>query len=370
MPKAEFRSRRSDDRSRTKRLTLVPGLASMLADVPRDRLTSLARVWDVPDPENPGTADALYHRMTDPEAIDAVQTPLGEYARLVFRRLAKRSGPTRRSTLAEIVPFADDVVDDILLNLGNVGLVWPIQPPGRVGEVAEVWWFVPSDLARASRTNRPRDRATPQPAGHETAGSRVLPSHEAGLTPLESAPVEATPFAATSVLDRVLAGEAILGIMSDLDAERVRDVVHLGLALGVLEAHGRNVTPGDRSAAWVALDGPGRIRALTRIWSVDEADSWAVPAVIRRAVIAVLQSCEPGTWYDANEVARLVAVQTGLALARALENAQRSRAGINRSTVDRALVALGVIGTISIALDERDRPTALRLTDAGTVAIR
>ncbi|HLZ08038.1 MAG TPA: hypothetical protein VKT80_05575, partial [Chloroflexota bacterium] len=321
--------------------------------------------------ENPGTAAALYHRMTDADAIAVVQSSLRDDARLLFRRLATRSGPTRRSTLAEIIPFAEEVVDDILRELRDVGLVWPIQPPGNVEELAEVWWFVPRDVARVMRSVRKSNGATSRAMVEPIAGSRPLSSATTGLTPLEGNAFQAAPIAvATSILDRVLSGEAILAIMSDLDAERVRDVVHLGVALGVLTNRDRSVAPGVRSARWLALGEPERVRALTRIWSVDETDLVAVTAVIRRAILTVLRTGKPGFWYGANELARLAAAQTGIAPAPALSGAGRPHAGINRLLVDRAIVALGVLGTIAVALDARDRPTALRLTEAGEAAIR
>jgi hypothetical protein len=120
----------------------------------------------------------------------------------------------------------------------------------------------------------------------------------------------------------------------------------------------------------LALAESAQIRALTRLWTVDESDFRVAPAVIRRGILAVLRSVHPGKWYDANDVARLAVVETGTSLTPVQATPESTNSRIDRSTVDRALVELGVIGTISLALDDRGRPTALRLTDAGVEGIR
>jgi hypothetical protein len=371
MPIVEDRSSRTGKRSRTRRLTTVPGLASLLADVSRERFLALARVWSVPAPDSPGTAAVLYRSMTTYAAIDGVQARLGDPARLVFGRLAARSGPVRQSTVAKLVPFADDELEVILAQLREAGLIWTIQPPGQTDGIPEIWWVVPRDIARSSRAV---PRPTPQPRDRELRESSVVPSHEGDLVPLASDPPRIARLeVATRIIDRVLAGEALLAIMSEANPERVRDAAHLGVAMGVLEVNGRVFTPGLRSIAWMSLAEPERIRALTRMWSVDETGPNVVPVVVRRGVLAALRTAEPGRWYDANAVARLAALPISPSPSGSVPSSggdDRNRVTIDRASVDRAVVALAVIGANSVVLDRRERPTAVRLTDAGFQAIR
>jgi hypothetical protein len=191
--------------------------------------------------------------------------------------------------------------------------------------------------------------------------------------PVQSESIRAAPvISASRILDRILAGDSLLTIMSESNAETVREVAHLGIALGVLEAHGRTMTRGPRAAAWSNLDEPGRVRALTRIWSVDDSDAKAVSALVRRGILTALRLAEPERWYDANSVARLAVVQVAATQPRPSPSgsSDQSRSAIDRAAVDRAILALAVIGTIAIAIDRRKRPTAIQLTEAGNLAIR
>ena len=202
----------------------------------------------------------------------------------------------------------------------------------------------------------------------------MLPSHEPGLTLLATElGCVASHSIAIKIIDRVLAGEELLAIMSDMNATRVRDVVHLAVEMEILRANGRQMTPGNRSDAWTKLTEAERVRALTRMWIVDDTGHAPVPGTVRHGVVTALRGAEPGRRYDANSVARLAAIPVSnheSVPERHAAGAEAPRPTIERTTIDRAFIALSVIGTVSVTLDQRGRPTAIGLDEAGLNAIR
>lgn len=373
MPKVEDRFRPGKG-ARPKRLTSIPGLASLLADAPRERLVQLAGIWALASSVGPGLAAALYHQMTNREAIDVVLRGLGEATRLALTSLVARSGPTRRSTVARLVPFAEGDLDAILARLEETGLTWRLQSLRQTNEFLEVWWIVPRDISRVLRAGSSGTAATRPPSDQPSRELAMVPSHGHVLTTLVSEPYAIEPIeSAAGIIDRVLAGETLLAIMSEAHPERVRDAAHLGIAMGVLEAQGRVVLPGPRSGAWRILVEPERIRALTRMWAVDDTGSKSVPAPVRRGVISALLTGDAGRWYDANSLARLTAGLVASVRPVATSLPDRGPVGsltIDRASVDRAIISLAVVGAISITLDRRERPTSFCLSPAGFQAIR
>ena len=173
------------------------------------------------------------------------------------------------------------------------------------------------------------------------------------------------------ILDRLLAGDLLMTIMSDTVAERARDVARLGIALEILEAHGRDHRPGPRAVTWSSLGDAEQIRILTRIWSVDETVARAVPLPVRRGVVSALRLIESGRWYHTNDIARAAASLVSKAAGRPIGTVPATEPGesVDRPSIDRSLIALAVIGVVEISIDERGRPAALRLTEAGDNAV-
>src|SRR6185437_3499684 len=83
---------------------------------------------------------------------------------------------------------------------------------------------------------------------------------------------------------------------------------HCGVALGVWSETGE---PGPRSAAWRDLDDAGRVRALARLWLVDDAAPATLPEPVRQAIWNTLGALEREKWYNLGEVARRIAWEAG-----------------------------------------------------------
>jgi hypothetical protein len=335
-----------------------PGLARLLADASEERRAALAAAWAVP-PEGGSLAARLYHQMTDPDRLRAALDALEDNARLAFRFLAGAPRPRTVRELARVLPFDESALEALLVGMAGRGLAWRRESTGTEREAAEPQWLVPRDLAQASRTRQTRISVSrpPRPSGDALA-----------LAPLARAPATVQPggTAATLVGEWLPIAEGPKALASY--------VKHAEAALGVWEERDGARTPGPRYAAWVALPEVERVRALARLWLVDDAGTAPLAPEVRQAVRSALLTLEPGSWYDFDQVARLVARRAAELVPDGATRIGSSPAGAGRATfgrrdLERAIEVLSWIGVVALGGDQAGRPVAVSLTPRGLTAL-
>lgn len=316
----------------------VPSLARLLAELPADRLRALARVWGA---EEAGGSAAVYRRMTLSEAARAARDALDAREQLVFDtvRIARTID---RADLRRKLPFADDELDQLLANLEELGFIWPRMVRDADRSARRVW-IVPSDLVSALA------RPAPRPADRPTVAAPPSPN------PLEQEP---TPVRGFGQVPRLVASPRAEAPAGTTAASAPADYArHTGVALGVWSETGQ---PGPRYAAWRDLDEAGRVRALARLWLVDDAAPAALPEAVRQAFWETMRALDSEKWYNLGEVARRIAWEAG-----------RTGAGrgFGRDQLQSAVVTLAWLGVVRFAVDDRGRPIALSITAWGAEAL-
>src|SRR5581483_8502783 len=222
------------------------------------------------------------------------------------------------------------------------GLAWRCVPDARGRARADREWLVPVELRDAPRSNQP------------SSSVRSLPKSVPGAPP--AAPE-------LRVIDRlpgaIRPGPSLPRIVRDLDqfrkdrsdearpprADLLGFAEHCGVALGVWIQEKRVLRPGPRATAWQQLTTAERVRALARLWLVDDRSPRHVPTHLRRALWQVLRVFDENTWYDVNSLARRVAWQVAFAGTRRSDGPQpirdfRRRGSMTRRDLETAIEVL------------------------------
>jgi hypothetical protein len=177
---------------------VIPGLARLLADAPREKRLALARRWGLGDAVGSGQ---LYRRMTENAAVQAAVAGLDRRARLVFDRLGTAAAPRDRDRLLQSLPLSEDALDTALASLEALGLAWRLRAPGEAARAAGPGWLVPRDVIGALSPVR-RQTSAPGSATHETTENR-----RPDLPPLDRRP------------ETVLASGDLLTLLSEADRQ-------------------------------------------------------------------------------------------------------------------------------------------------------
>lgn len=341
-------------------------LARLLQDLPRDQLTALAHAWGIADFGAQSTTAAVYREMVNPESRERVVRGLPEAARLVFSELAAARRALAAAELLRFLPFSEEGIGESLAALERWGLVWRQLHPGRE-HAASPRWFVPFDIA-----------ALPPRARHATKAAAVSENPpRPGAPSLRESPPDPSSIRPSGAASRAISAlvdgrRESLPPHPDVGPDVLAFAAHCATALGIAKRDGSRWTPGPRAAAWHDLDSVGRIRALARLWLIDERAPDRVPGRVRRALWQTLRGVEANRWYDLDTLARRVAWLA--AAARPTSEDQPAelaapRHSVARRDLDRAISTLAWIGVIAVAARARGRPAALRLTDTGQAAL-
>ena len=148
---------------------------------------------------------------------------------------------------------------------------------------------------------------------------------------------------------------------------------HCALSLGVIAARGRQFEAGSRAEAWGKLATADKVRALARLWRVDDIVSGGVPVEIRQCLAETLGSFTPLVWFDVDDVSRAVAVARG-ELATIVSGAESEPSTgrlttISRRDVERGLISLTWLGVAEVSVDARERPVAVCVSEVGQRAL-
>jgi|GEM_PF-6530427 len=315
----------------------VPSLARLLSDLPPDRLKHVLMAWG--GDESGGSA-ALYRRMTTSEVARVVRDGLCAEDRLLFDTLlASRSAD--RQELGRRLPFGDDELLDRLARLEGQGLIWRLSSARESGE--RTGWFVATDLANAL-ARRP-----------SSGQFGMTPPTPPAPVPLASEPAPAARFG------QVL---AIIGSAAGSEGPAPYPAVvqnyarHSAVSLGVWTEDAR---PGHRYEAWRRLADGLRVRALARLWFVDDEGPVSIPETIRHALWDTAATLIDQRWYSLDEVARVVAWEIG--------RTGSSTRVVAREQLEAAVWTLVWLGVLQVALDHRERPQAVRVTSWGADAL-
>lgn len=351
----------------------IPGLARLLADVPRDRRVALAASWDAGSPDQPGFIAALYRSMTDRGKVGGALDRCSEIERRLFASLLAVADGRTPVDLASQLPFSDQAILDGLHSLEERGLVWKVAAPGRGQDADGARWAVPRDLA----TNLgPEWRASRGARNAEVVG---LAYHATSLAPRVdrlTLPAEALPTAGSMrrLLMSLVDGDAIREEATSIGARAESIAWSWGVALGILTQKGRSISPGARAAIWKGLNASDQTRALARLWLVNSSVSTDVPMAARSAMAVVLAALEEDVWYGFDSFARVVASR--IAERPGLNPPDDSTSPpltpgrlLRRAELERAIETLSAIGVVEFATDERHRPVALRKSPAGKYAL-
>ncbi|MBX6771164.1 MAG: hypothetical protein IRY83_05520 [Chloroflexi bacterium] len=335
-------------------------LARLLADLSRDALGALCARWGLTESETAAPIASLYRRMTDADARSAAIAGLPDEARAVFERLAAVRHPVTVRWLARSVSLPPENVEQALAALAALGLAWIVPRARDASAAAGTMWFVPIEFHISRRRGR-RSAAAPPPADAR---------HEAPLLLTSQRPPES-----------IVPGGMVAGLIEQIgsaDAESLAPVppavqayaVHCGLRLGIWEQKKGHLVPGPRLLSWHRLDHLSRIRALGRLWLVDESAPGAVPAWLRHGLREALRRCSPAAWYDLNALARyIVRVTASAGPASEHDHRRASRRALARRDLESAIQTLGWIGILQVGVDHRGRLLAVQLTAAGRAAL-
>lgn len=345
-------------------------LVRLLADLPRERLRELGAAWGVQDPGDRGWIAALYRQMTDVSVGQEVIARLGDDVRLVFRQLARAGRPIAQSELLRALPFSEERIEESLRILETEGLAWKLHSGARDRQPSDREWLVPVELRDAPRPRRPATRR-----GVLSGASNALPGapelRVVDKPPPIIRPVARLPALVTN-LDRI--GEGGSGETGLPGADLLQFARHCGEALGVWITNGPSIRAGPRLAAWRQLTSAQRVRALARLWLVDDRSPRHVPVLLRQALWQVLMLADVGTWYDVSSLARRVAWQmtfvgSGRADSAGQGHAPDRRAVMTRRDLDAAVEVLGWVGVILVGDVSPRRPVAIQITGDGRRAL-
>lgn len=352
-------------------------LARLLVDMSRADLDAIARVWGVPNSEPRGLAAAVYRQMIDPLVAKQILDQLTPTERAVLQRMMSVGDAVRATDLLRTLPLSDDALMHVLGQLTHLGIVWRIGVTERRSgrETGGEWlWAVPSDLARNLRFDR-------YPISRESkAGVSVSdPPPLRVLTGIVAPPVDVLDVAqAITTLGEAPRHDTSgpvpsAGTDSWLVAPRTL-VEWVGMALGVVVRERRQIVPGPRWADWLQIGPRERVRAVTRLWLIEDRMPGTAPSPIRHALRQVLRDVEPRQWYDVNSVARRAAWSIGQGSSR-IAPAVESRDGrpgtlISRRDLDQATQMLSWLSVVRVARAPSGRILGLHVTEAGEVALR
>jgi hypothetical protein len=348
----------------------VPGLARLLADLPREQLAVLLDRWGGGSLDSPGIVAVLYRTMSDDERLAAEVGRLDATSRLVLSRLAASQHGMNVSDLGRRLPFTDESIESALQSLQEAGLAWRVGVTDRESGDHERSWAVARDLAaRLATAARPTLESVAGPS-LEAPIARPVVRLEAAAVPdsgvslggvarerlseLVSGPAETSPIGT---------GESAAGF-----ARRA------GITLGVLQRRGSMVGLGPRAEQWSKLATIAQTRALARLWLVDDNVSERVPSPVRAQLVRALATGEAGGWYEVWSVARVVA---GLisesvnpsGIGRSSSDSDRPASVVSSSDLARAIAALHWIGVVDVATNNGGVTRAIRLTPIGAAAL-
>ncbi|HLG51088.1 MAG TPA: hypothetical protein VKY56_05560 [Chloroflexota bacterium] len=336
-------------------------LARLLADLSRDALDALCTRWGLTESETAAPIASLYRRMTDADAWSAAIAGLPGEARAVFERLAAARHPVTVRWLARSVSLPPENVECALTALAALGLAWTV-PRARDASTAEgTMWFVPIDFHVSRRPRRSGSGAVPPPADRR---------HDVPLLLTSQRPPESiVPGGMVAGLIEQI-GSADAGSLAPVPPAVQTYAVHCGLRLGIWEQKKGHLVPGPRLLSWRRLDHLSRIRALGRLWLVDESAPGAAPAWLRHGLCEALRRCSPAAWYDLNTLARYIVRATASAgPASEHDHGRASRRALARRDLESAIQTLGWIGILQVGVDHRGRLLAVQLTAAGREAL-
>jgi hypothetical protein len=329
----------------------------------------LGATWGVLDPGDRGWVAALYRQMTELNVRQEVIARLPEEVRLVFRRLAQAGRPIARSELLRALPFSEERIEESLRTLETQGLAWRLHPGARDRQPDDRRWLVPVELG-----DGPRARRQPVGPGGPPAPADLLP-RAPELRVVDRPPRFIRPTAGLSRLidDLDRAGNRQSSVKRLPGADLLRFARHCGEALGVWLVQGQALRAGPRLAAWRGLSSTQRVRALARLWLVDDRSPRRVPAHVRQALWQVLMRAEVGTWYDVSSLARRVAWQVAFSGSEHTEGGPPIHSSDRRVTTRRDLEAavevLGWIGVLLVGDASPGHPVAIQITGDGRQAL-
>jgi hypothetical protein len=348
----------------------VPGLARLLADLPRERLATLLDRWGGGSLDGPGIVAVLYRTMSDRERLAAEVGRLDATARLVLSRLADSPHGLNVSELGRRLPFTDESIESALQSLQEAGLAWRVGATDRQSGDIESNWTVARDLA-----------ARLAAAARLTLDTVAGPSQVSPFAPpvirLEAAAVPASGIsvggAARERLSALVSRPAESSSIGSGEAT-ASFARRAGIALGVLQRRGGMVGLGPRAEQWSKLAPIDQTRALTRLWLVDESVSERVQSPVRVQFVRVLTTGEAGVWYEVWSVARVVAGLISEAanpseISPSSSDSDRPASVVSRSDLVRAIAVLHWIGVVDVAADNRGVTRAIRLTPNGAAAL-
>ncbi|MGH2460853.1 MAG: hypothetical protein ACRDIY_18510, partial [Chloroflexota bacterium] len=324
----------------------------------------------VDQPGATGRIAALYRRMTDPGERASVVSRFPDATRLVFTTLAQARRPLTAPEIGRALPFAEEAIDRSLATIEATGLAWRVVASGRERATGERRWFVPRELC-----DRPA-KAQGRAAGRGTSGVSAAtlqppePGVFAGPPPVARSPgVVATAISALLVSlgsGRAAAGPALPG-------GALAYAEHCGGSLGVLTRRRAGLVEGPRADAWRQSAPAEQVRALARLWLVDEQADRDVPEWIRRRLWDIVKRLDQAVWYDLSSVAAAMAWRATINDrphdASADQAGADSRRWLARRQVDRAIEVLGWIGVITLGDDGRGRPVAIQIAEPGKFAV-
>jgi hypothetical protein len=347
----------------------APGLARLLADLPRERLIALAMQWVGDGPDHPGLGATLYHQMTDPARLSARVASLDDATRLVLARLAVTPTGLSLARLAERLPFDDATIARAFAALEELGLAWRTLAPPREPDDGGERWTVPRDLASSiAAATRPPRIPSSRVAPLSSSDARSEGSGRALAVPASHV---RTGGAARDYLTLLVARSGRTDGASTSMRQFARQC---GLALGVLARNRAVVRLGPRADIWASSSVAEQTRALARIWLVDLTLGVTLSPRARRLLVhAVVAGSDEG-WRGIAALTRGVASQ----LAVANEGAETDRPPTGEATgarrlarehVERAVGTLAWLGVLDVAIDDLKRPVAARLTAHGRAAL-
>jgi hypothetical protein len=354
----------------SRRAAHIPGLARLLADLPRERTANLAMRWDGGSPNRPGLAAALYRAVSDRERLTSEVQKLDTMTRLVLGRLAASPSGLSVEELGLRLPFADEAIGHALDQLNEIGLAWPLDPPDREHVKVARRWFVPRDLASSviAATRAAHDLVAapgPVPPVQRHAGKL----ERAAVANLRVSPGGEAREHLFAFVDRRAES---MTIESDWSPRGF--AMRSGVALGVLDRQGSVVRLGPRADQWSKLAPADQTRALARVWLVDDTLSGRVPGRVRAQVVRALRTAQPYEWYDVGSIARVAADQMSEPILpvdgrESPTEYHRPDHVVSRNDVVQAIAGLQWIGVLDVAADARGLTRAVRLTATGLVAL-
>lgn len=346
-------------------------LARLLADLPAKRLQDLADHWQATPGPDQSLAAALYRRMIDETARQASLASLPDSARLVFATLAAR-GSVSTTDLLQLLPFTEDDLGRALEALGDLGLAWSPGGTGRSWYPLGRRWVVPEELAGSRRRVPSRPPGPSRPRWPPSAPSASPPV----ARPLDHPPDSVLPVGLVPRLisQGVQAGQGNQALPSTRATAAWQYAEHAGVTLGIWERRRGRLVPGRRAAAWRELAWNQQVRALARLWLIDERSPRVIPSRVRQGIWRMLWHLETDVWYDLRSIGPIVAWcarAPNVGRSDRTEPASQSPPGrsIAWHDVEIGLQTLAWIGIVALGSSRTRRLAALQRTPAGQQAL-